>query len=89
MPDFAFCSATLDYVVGDLGASIVSGGVPGQEAGLVGDFRDVEGSRRTRLIWGKMNTDNLEATTFQKDWSLLTTVIVILELPVVIADLEC
>lgn len=50
MPDLAVGSTTLNDVVGDSGAAVVTWRVPGQEAGLVGDLRDVEGSRRTGLI---------------------------------------
>lgn len=50
MPDLAVGSASLYDVVGDSGAAVVTWRVPGQEAGLVGDLRDVEGSRRTGLI---------------------------------------
>lgn len=50
MPDLAVGSSPLDDVVGDSGAAVVAGRVPGQEAGLVGDLRNVKGSRRTRLI---------------------------------------
>lgn len=50
MPDLAVGGSALNDVVGDSGAAIVTWRVPGQEAGLVGDLRDVKGSRRTGLI---------------------------------------
>lgn len=50
MPDLAVGSTALNNVVSDFGATIISWWVPGQKAGLIGDFRDVEGSWRTRLI---------------------------------------
>lgn len=50
VPDLTVGGTALNNVVGDSGATIVTRRVPGQEAGLVGDLRDVEGSRWTRLI---------------------------------------
>lgn len=50
VPDLAVCSAALNDIVGDSGAAIITWRVPGQEAGLVCDIRDVKSSRRTRLI---------------------------------------
>lgn len=50
VPDLALCSTALNDVVGYSGTAIVTWRVPGQEAGLVGDLRDVKGSWRTRLI---------------------------------------
>ena len=50
VPDLAVGSSALDNVVGDSGAAVIPRRVPGQEAGLIGDLRDVEGSWRTRLI---------------------------------------
>lgn len=42
---------TLHDVVGDGGATVIPGRVPGQGTGLVGNLRDVKGSRRSRFIW--------------------------------------
>lgn len=50
MPDLAVGSAALNNIVGDSGAAIITWRVPGQEAGLVSDLRDVKGSWRTGLI---------------------------------------
>lgn len=50
VPDFAVGGTALHNVVGHFGAAIVTWRIPGQEAGLVGDLRNVKGSRRTRLI---------------------------------------
>lgn len=50
MPDLAVGSAALNNVVGDSGAAVITWRVPGQEAGLVSDLRDVKGGRRTGLI---------------------------------------
>lgn len=50
VPDLTVGSPALNDVVGDFGAAIVTRRVPGQEAGLIGDLRDVEGSRRAGLI---------------------------------------
>lgn len=50
VPDLAVDSAALNDIVGDSGAAIVTWRVPGQEAGIVCDLRDVKSSRRTGLI---------------------------------------
>ena len=50
VPDLAVCSSPLHNVVGDLRAPVISGRVPCKEAGLIGDLRNVKGSRRTWLI---------------------------------------
>lgn len=50
VPDLTVGGPALHNVIGDSGAAVVTRRVPGQEAGFVGDLRDVEGSRRTGLI---------------------------------------
>lgn len=50
VPDLAVDSSAFHDVVGDSRAAVVTWRVPGQEGGLVGDLRDVKGSRRARLI---------------------------------------
>lgn len=44
MPDLTVGSSALNNVVGDFGAAVITWRVPGEEAGLVGDLRNVEGS---------------------------------------------
>lgn len=50
MPDLTVGSSAFNNVVGDSGAAVVTRRVPGQEAGLVGDLRNVEGSGGSGLI---------------------------------------
>lgn len=50
VPDLAVGSAALNDVVGDSGAAVITGRVPGQEAGVVGDLRDVKGRGGTGLV---------------------------------------
>lgn len=50
MPDFAVSRPALHNVVGDLGAAIITRRIPGQEAGFIGDIRNVKSSWRTRFI---------------------------------------
>jgi len=50
VPDRAVGGPALHDVVGHSGAAVVTRGVPGQEAGLVGDLRDVKGSRGAGFI---------------------------------------
>lgn len=59
VPDLAFCGSPLHYVVSDLCTSIISGRVPGQETGLVGDLRDIKRSWRTRLICSRQIENNV------------------------------
>lgn len=50
VPDLTVSSTALHNVIGYSGATIITRRVPGQETGIIGDLRDVKGSRRTRLI---------------------------------------
>lgn len=50
VPDLAVGRSPLHQVVGHPGAAVVTRRVPGQQARLVGDLRDVEGGRRARLV---------------------------------------
>lgn len=50
VPDLAVGGSALHDVVGDSRAAVVTRRVPGQEARLVGDLRDVESSRRAGFI---------------------------------------
>lgn len=50
VPDLAVDSSAFHDVVGNSGTAVVAWRVPGQEAGFIGDLRNVEGSRRTRFV---------------------------------------
>lgn len=50
VPDLAVSSTALHNIIGYSGAPIITWGVPGQEAGIIGDLGDVKGSGRTRLV---------------------------------------
>lgn len=54
MPDLTVSSTALNNIIGYSGASIITWRVPGQEAGIIGDLRNVKGSGRARLICGGM-----------------------------------
>lgn len=74
MPDLAVSSAALNNIICDSGASVISWWVPGQEARLVGDLRDVEGCRRTRLVYVwkiliKLNYADTNKIIMKKDFS--------------------
>lgn len=50
MPDLTVSRPALHYVVGDLGATVITRRIPGQEAGFIGNIRNVKSSRRARFI---------------------------------------
>lgn len=50
VPDLAVDSSALYNVVGDSRATIIPWRIPGKEAGLICDLRDVEGGWRTGFI---------------------------------------
>lgn len=50
VPDLTVSSTALNDVIGDPGATVIAWRVPRQEAGVIGDLGDVEGSWRTRLV---------------------------------------
>lgn len=52
VPDLAVGRSPLHQVVGHPGATVVARRIPGQQAGLVGDLRDVECGGRAGLVCG-------------------------------------
>lgn len=51
VPDLTVCGLPLNNVVGYFRATIVTRGIPGQEARMVCDLRNIKSSRWSRLVW--------------------------------------